>query len=150
MSGNHKYDTIVLTVNKWLIRFLMGLLTICLVLASLDLVRILYIAITKPPFLLLDITTLFSIFNLLLIVAVGYELVKSFHTIISSNIIPTVPIIQIAVIAVANKIITLDLKNTNAPMIFGLAGIMASLGLSYFFLKNRKETLSAKEEEPES
>ena len=138
MSGKHKYDIVILTVNKWLIRFLMGVLTVCLVLASLDLIRILYNTIINPPFLLIDITTLFATFNLLLIVTVGYELVKSFHTIISSDIIPTIPIIQIAVIALANKIITLDLKHTDAPVMFGLAAILASLGLSYFFLKTRK------------
>jgi uncharacterized membrane protein (DUF373 family) len=66
-----------------------------------------YKKITNPPFLLIELSTLFEIFNLLLVIAVGYELMKSFYMIVSSDKIPVVPIVEIAIIALANKVITI-------------------------------------------
>lgn len=74
-------------------------------------------------------------FNLILIIAIGYELIKSLILIISSNTVPTLPIIQIAIIAVSNKIITLDIKQTNVYILIGLALLIAALGLTYFLMK---------------
>lgn len=139
MQSNNKFDSSVLKINKWIIKALMILLTICLIFALFDLVKIIYDKITEPPFLLIDVSTLYEIFNLLLIVAVGYELIKSFSTIVSSNLIPTAPIIQISIIAIANKIITLDLKHIEPEYLYGLAALLTGLGLTFFFIKKHKD-----------
>jgi uncharacterized membrane protein (DUF373 family) len=88
---------------------------------------------------MLDVETLFEVFNLLLIIAVGYELIKSLHTIITADTIPAADITLIAIIAVANKIITLDIKNTEPSVLYGLAAIMVTLGATYFFLKRNSD-----------
>jgi uncharacterized membrane protein (DUF373 family) len=75
-----------------------------------------------------------------LIIAVGYELIKSLILIITSETIPSAPIIQIAIIAVANKIITLDIKHTEPIMVVGLGVLIAALGLTHFLLNYRKKT----------
>ena len=138
MEKNNKFDGVIIGINKVIIRFLMIILTVCLIFASLDLVKIIYQRITLPPFLLLDVATLFEIFNLLLIIAIGYELIKSFHTIVSSDTIPVIPIIQIAIIAIANKIITLDLKHIEPQILYGLASLLLGLGAAIFFSKHSK------------
>ena len=117
----------------------MIILTLCLILALGSLIQIVYHRIISPPFLLIDITLLFESFNLVLINAVGYELVKSLSIIISSDVIPTRLIIQIAIIAVANKIITLDLKNVKTEMLYGMASILIGLGAAFYFLHNPKQ-----------
>jgi uncharacterized membrane protein (DUF373 family) len=50
--------------------------------------------------------------------------------------------VQIAIIAVANKIITLDIKHTDAITLFGLAALMTGLGLVYYFhqVKGKERT----------
>ena len=139
MQEGNKIDSSIITIGKWIIRFLMAVLTICLLLATAHLVKVIYDKISEPPFLLLDVNTLFEIFNLLLIIAVGYELIKSLLTIITSDTIPAADIMLIAIIALANKMITLDVKHTDAPVLYGLAAIMVSLGSTFFFLKRRSE-----------
>ena len=138
-SQDKKFDSFILWINKCIIKILMIILTLCLILALGSLVQIVYHRIISPPFLLIDITLLFEIFNLVLIIAVGYELVKSLSIIISSDVIPTRLIIQIAIIAIANKIITLDMKNVKTEMLYGMASILIGLGAAFYFLHNPKQ-----------
>jgi len=138
-SQDKKFDSFILWINKCIIKILMIILTLCLILALGSLIQIVYHRIISPPFLLIDITLLFESFNLVLINAVGYELVKSLSIIISSDVIPTRLIIQIAIIAVANKIITLDLKNVKTEMLYGMASILVGLGAAFYFLHNPKQ-----------
>lgn len=138
LPKNDKFTNAALFVNKLIIKFLVIILTIALLLSCIRLVQIFYEAIVAPPFLVISIETLFSGFSTILIIAIGYELVKSLLLIISSENIPSLPIIQIAIIAVANKIITLDAKHTDPIILFGLAALIVSLGAAYFFHNYKK------------
>lgn len=75
-----------------------------------------------------------------MIIAVGYELIKALLLIILSNTIPTVQIIEISIIAISTKIITLDIQLTNSNIIMSLALMIAALGLAYFLLKYCKKS----------
>lgn len=141
MKNNDKFSKITFAINKNVIRVLVGLMTLSLILGSLHLIYLVYLKVMALPVLLIDVTLLFDIFNLVLIIAVGYALIKSLILIISSDTIPTVPIIQIAIIAASNKIITLDIKRTEPNMIIGLALLIAALGLTHFLLKYRRKII---------
>lgn len=136
----NKFNATILGINKWIIRLLMIILTLCLILASIYLCYVIYNRITQPPFLLIELSTLFEIFNLLLVIAVGYELMKSFYMIVTSEDIPVVPIIEIAIIALANKVITLDFKVASANTLFGMAALMIALGAAHFLTRFKSET----------
>jgi uncharacterized membrane protein (DUF373 family) len=93
MNSNDKFSRIIIGINKNIIRVLIAIMTIMLILGTLHLIYLEYKKITAPPYLLIDVSTLLEVFNLILIIAVGYELIKALLLIISSNTIPTVPII---------------------------------------------------------
>ncbi len=140
MEQKDKFSKIISTINKNVLRLVIGLMTLSLILGSLFLIYVIYLKIMEFPVFLLDVSLLFNIFNLALIIAVGYELIKSLILIITSETIPSAPIIQIAIIAVANKIITLDIKHTEPLMVVGLGLLIAALGLTHFLLNYRKKT----------
>ena len=135
MNGKDKFTNIILGINKNAIRVIIAIMTLSLILGTLNLIYMELSKIILHPYLLVDVSTLFEVFNLILIIAIGYELVRSLILIISSDTIPAIPILQIAIIAVSNKIITLDIKQTNVYTIIGLAALIASLGLAYFLMK---------------
>jgi hypothetical protein len=142
---NNKFVKPVLWVNKLLIKFVVCLLTFCLILATVHLLMVIYNKVVAPPLFVIDIESLFDGFNLVLILAIGYELIKSLIIIISSSEIPSVSIVQIAIIAIANKMITIDVKHSSPPVLLGLAAIMISLGITYFLHKvkdNKKDDMS--------
>ena len=130
MKSNDKFSSIILGTNKNVIRVLIGIMTLSLILGAANLIYLEFAKIIAHPYFLVDVTTLFEVFNLILVLAIGYELIRSLILIISSDTIPTVPIIQIAIIAVSNKIITLDIKQTNVNILIGLALLIAGLGLA--------------------
>ena len=135
MKSNDKFSNIILGINKNIIRVLIGIITLILILSTVNLVYIEFKKITSPPYLLVEVSTLFEVFNLILIIALGYELKKELLLIISTPIIPTIPIIEISIIAISTKIITLDIQQTNSNVIISLALLIAALGLTYFLLK---------------
>lgn len=135
MKSNDKFSSIILGTNKNVIRVLIGIMTLTLILGTANLIYLEFAKIIDHPYFLVDVSTLFEVFNLILIIAIGYELIRSLIIIISSDTIPTIPIIQIAIIAVANKIITLDIKQTNVNILIGLALLIAGLGLAYYLIK---------------
>ncbi|MEP6712954.1 MAG: phosphate-starvation-inducible PsiE family protein [Ferruginibacter sp.] len=148
MESNDKFSKITGVINKTVMRILIGIMTFSLILASLHLIYLVYQHIfDHAPYFLIDVSTLFDIFNLVLVIAVGYELIKSLVLIISSDTIPTIPIIQIAIIAVANKIITLDIKHTEPNIIIGLAILIGTLGLTHFLVKYAKPVKMNRETE---
>lgn len=135
MKYNDKFSEVISLVKKTILRVLIGILILALILGSIHLVYLFYEHLISPPYLLIDITTLFEIFNLILIIVIGYELIGSLLLILNSDTIPVIPIIQIAIIAVANKIITLDIKSAESGIIIGMAILLFALGMLYFLLK---------------
>ena len=143
MDNQNKYDKTLLVVSKIVMRFLMGIIVFCLIFGSIDLLLIIIKDLFMPPLLLIEITTLFTTFDLILTIAIGYELFKALHIIINSDKIPSLQIVQIAIIAIANKIITTNIKETDPLKLFGLAALMLALGVACFLImrndKNENE-----------
>jgi uncharacterized membrane protein (DUF373 family) len=140
MENSDKFSVIISTVKKTILRVLIGITTLALILGSVHLIYLVYQHLIEPPYFLIEVKTLFEIFNLILIIVIGYELIRSLLLIISSDTIPVIPITQIAIIAVANKIITLDIKNTETAVITGMAVLIFALGVAHFLLKYHKNS----------
>ena len=116
---------------------------VSMTLGSFHLISLLYQKIVSPdPYVgLLNILDLMDIFAMLLTIGVGYELFKSISILIKSDIIPAGPIVKIGAIAVANKIITLDIKNVDHYKMIALGILILCLALGYYFFnKSDNET----------
>lgn len=140
MENNDKFSKIILNLKKTISRLCIGIVTFALILGSVHFIYLVYQRLISPPFFLIEVTTLFDIFNLILIIVIGYELIKSLLLIVSSDTIPVIPIIQIAIIAVANKIITADTKNIEASKMISMAILISALALAHFLLKYQKNS----------
>ena len=86
-----------------------------------------------PHIVLVSMKDMYLIFNSILVIVVGYELLKSISYIITHNSIPVNTILKIAIIAISNKVITLDVKSETMTHMLGIAAIIASLGIVFFF-----------------
>jgi uncharacterized membrane protein (DUF373 family) len=129
-----KLDKLIKLVNNYILKYLIVILTLCLVLGALHLTYTIILDLMRPPYALLEVPELLELFSLALVIVVGYELIKSLSIIISDAHIPVTPILQIALTAVANKIITLDIKHIDVGYLYGIAALVLALGASLFFL----------------
>ena len=121
--------------SRLIILALILILILSMFLGSIDLFILFIKQIISPdphPFLI-NVKDLYLIFSQLLIIIVGYELFKSMYLILNNEKIPVKSIIKVAIIALGNKVITLDLKLAKFEELIGVAALIAALGLAYFF-----------------
>ena len=129
-------------VSRIIIMSLMFILVASMLLGTIDLFIVFYNNVTSPdPYSgVINVEDLYKIFSVLLIIVVGYELFKSMLLILGSDKIPVKSILKIASIALANKIITLNIKAVEVEEMLGLAALIIAIGASFFFYNKEVET----------
>ncbi len=134
---------VVEQIEKLIIRALIILLLLAMVLGTIELGRVTILEIFAPPFLLLDVSKIFQGFGLALIILIGLELLKVLKLFLVEDKIKPELVVEVAVIALCNKIITLDAKHTSGDVLLSIAAILVGLSIGYFVFRIRasnKET----------
>jgi len=117
----------------------MGVICFSLILATIGLTKTLIFDLYKSPVLFINVNDLLSdAFQSILVIVIGYELFKALHIVVNSKAIPDLPIVQIAIIALANKIIALDVLVDDYKIMLALAAILIALAISHYLLKAKK------------
>jgi uncharacterized membrane protein (DUF373 family) len=131
--------TILKKYEKFMIQALMVMMAIVLGLATLDLGWLIIKDITHPPYFLLDVNQLLDIFGLFMLVVIGIELLE---TIMKTYITQGQPhyevVLSVAIIAIARKVIILDLKEVDSLSLIGIASIIIALTVGYFLMKRSR------------
>ncbi len=128
---------IVEQIEKLIIRALIILLLLAMVLGTIELGRLTILEVFAPPFLLLDISKIFEGFGLVLIILIGLKLLKILKMFLAEDKIKPEIVVEVAVIALCNKIITLDTKHTSGDVLLGIAAILIGLSAGYFVFRFR-------------
>ena len=118
------------------IQALMLMMAAVVGLATIDLAWILISDIVKPPILLLSVEQLLELFGLFMLVVIGIELLE---TIMKTYLTQGQPhyevVLSVAIIAIARKVIILDLKDVDSLTLIGIASIVVALTAGYFLMK---------------
>jgi len=121
--------------EKLMIQVLMVLMAIVLGFATLDLGWLIIKDIIQAP-ILLSVEQLLEIFGLFMLVVIGIELLE---TIMKTYITQGQPhyevVLSVAIIAIARKVIILDLKEVDSLSLIGIASIIVALTTGYFLMK---------------
>jgi uncharacterized membrane protein (DUF373 family) len=122
-------------IERGVVFVLVILLLIAVVLGTIELGRVLLTKIIAAPRFLVDVNTLFESFALFLVIVVGLELLKSIKSYLVQGSINPSFVIEVAIITLGNKLITLDFKAAHPELLIGMAGILLALAATYFVLK---------------
>lgn len=125
----------MLKAGKIILRCMIVLLVISIFFASIYLIKEITQRIISSPFFSIDINLIYEIFSMVLVIAVGYELVKSFTIIVASDKLPTALIVEVAIIALCNKVITLNFKELSYVYLLSISALMLALGVTFFLVK---------------
>ena len=128
MEKLKQFERIIIYILIIIMVFVVGLSTIKLVWKIVE-------EMMNPPFLLLDIDQLFVVFGFFLMILIGLELLDSLKAYITEDQIHVEVIFTIAMIAVARKVITLDMTKLPPLTILGIASVLLSLAVGYFLIK---------------
>lgn len=126
-----------------MLQYLMCAISFCLIFAAFHATRLIIVSVITPQILDVDSKLLLAeLFSIVLFILIGYELFIALHIVVTSQTIPVLPIIRIAMIALANKIIALNLLVDDYKIILGLAAFLISLSVATFFLRIKEKRLN--------
>ncbi len=114
------------------------LLALAVVLGSVHLAWVLVDGITTPPFAFLAVDELLHFFGACLLVLIGIELVETLRAYLKERVIRAEVILLVAMIALARKIIVLDVTAVSSVSLLGIAAIIISLGVTYFLIRRAR------------
>ena len=122
-------------IEKFVIRVLILMLLLAIVLGTCELGRVMIYDIIRPPFVLLDIPTVFELFGIILVILIGMELLRSMKMFLTDDSVKPELVIEVAMIALCNKIITLDVSHLPEGIPIGIATLLLALSAAYFVLR---------------
>lgn len=133
-DGNQKFLSVLKNIE--------GIVSVILSLAML--VVIFVVLIDLVTFLFNDLlisplgrfgTNLFTIFGLFLNVLIALEILENITAYLRKHVVQVELVIATSLIAVARKIIILDLEKTEGLNLIALAATILSLSVSYWFIR---------------
>jgi uncharacterized membrane protein (DUF373 family) len=114
----------------------MIMMAFILLLATIDLGWTIIKDISRPPYLIISVDQLLELFGLFMLVIIGIELLE---TIMKTYLTQGIPhyevVLSVAIIAIARKVIILDVKETSSLSLVGIASIILALTVGYYFMK---------------
>ena len=142
-AAEQKIIKFLKSVAKIIVIMLMMTLVLTMLLGTLDLIiEVVKAALSPNPYyVLINVEDLYVIFSTILIIVVGYELFKSMNLLLHHDKIPVKSILQIAMIALANKVITLNIKTIQLDTMLGIGAIIAALGIAFFAFNKSNEKI---------
>ena len=126
-------NKIINKVETFILWSLVLMLLLAVLLGTLGLGRTLVgIIIDSPPYLLIDPKMLFQSFGLFLVCLIGLELLKLLRFHITHHYVKPELVVEVAIIALCNKVVTLDLKEMAPLSVVGLAALIFALATGYY------------------
>ena len=114
---------------------LITMMVIVVVLATIELGWVIIRDIITPPIILLEIDELLEIFGFFLLVLIGIELLETIKAYLLTNVIHVEIVLEVALIAIARKVIILDLNKYESLTLVGIAALIAAVALAYLVIK---------------
>ncbi|MBN2258887.1 MAG: phosphate-starvation-inducible PsiE family protein [Anaerolineaceae bacterium] len=129
--------------ERAIVNILIVLMMVIILLAVASLVNILITDAIRQPVSTLDSGHLLEYFGYILLALIGVELLDTIHAYLMEHVIHVEIVLEVALIAVARKIIILDIKVVAAETLLGIAALVAALAIS-FYLEKRGRRIKIK------
>jgi len=113
---------------------LAGMLVVVVVLSTVHLGVLIgeEIIWSKPRFLI-SVQSLLDVFGYFLLVLIGVELLETLRSYLQQDVIHVRVVLEVALIAMARKVIVLEPNATTGLTLFGLAALILAIGVAFHF-----------------
>lgn len=113
---------------------LMGLLSVVVVAGTADLVVLLVRDLVAPPVGVLDVSEILEILGLFLMILIAIEMIYVVRLYAVHRHLDVHAVLLVALIAVARKVIVLDLEKYDAVHMAGIAGLVLALSAALYLV----------------
>ncbi len=121
--------------ERLIVAVLIVMMVVVVFLSTVELGWIILRDIITAPLILLEIDELLDIFGFFLLVLIGVELLETIRAYFVEHIVHAEVVLEVAMIAIARKVIILDVKELSSLTLIGIATIIAALAAAYYLVK---------------
>ena len=138
-------ETFLHIFERVIVIALVVMMMLIILLATVELGRVIIVQILSSPNYLPEIAGLLDIFGFFLLILIGVELLETIKAYLQEHIVHVEIVLEVALIAVARKVVILDVKDLSPLTLFGIAALLVTLAAA-IFLQKRSRLMKAKVE----
>ena len=125
--------------ERLIVGSLIFMMIVVILLSTIELGRILVVDIITPPRYLLDINELLDIFGFFMLILIGVELLETIRAYLNEHEVHVEIVLEVALIAVARKVVIIDVKEYSPETLMAIAAIVLSLAGAYYLQKRVRD-----------
>jgi uncharacterized membrane protein (DUF373 family) len=118
--------------EKVVVFALIAMMSLIILLSTVELGWIILKDIITPPYVLPGIIELLEIFGFFLLILIGIELLETIRAYLVEHVVHVEVVLEVALIAVARKVIILDVKEYPGLTVFAIAAVILALSVAFF------------------
>lgn len=122
-------------IIRWAVRALALLMVFVIIMGVVDVGWILYERLISPPVYILTISDMLATFGAFMAVLIAIEIFINITVYLRDNVIHVKIVIATALMAIARKVIVLDLEKVSPAYLWGIASIMLAVSLAYLMMQ---------------
>lgn len=135
MPNDEKLLQVLGRLIKWSVRALAILMVFVIMMGVVDVGWTLYEKLVTPPHYILTISDMLATFGAFMAVLIAIEIFINITIYLRDNVIHVKIVIATALMAIARKVIILDLETTPAEYLWGIALIVVAMTIAYFVVQ---------------
>jgi len=112
-----------------------GMMVLVILLGTIELGYLIILDIISPPIILLEVGELLNIFGLFLLILIGVVLLETVKMYFRAHVVHVEVVFMVALIAIARKVIILDLEKYSYLALIGIALIILALSVGYYLVR---------------
>ena len=138
ISPNPKLEKAMHRFERLIVVGLIFMMMIVILLGVLDLAWLIIKDAISPPIILLEVDELLDIFGFFLLILIGVELLEILRAYLRDNVVHVEIVLVVALIAIARKVIVLDLSKYDGLTIFAIAAVILALSVGYLLIRHAR------------
>ncbi len=121
--------------ERMIVYSLIVMMILTVSLTTIELGWIIIRDVITPPIILLEIEELLEIFGFFLLVLIGVELLETIKAYLIEKVVHVEIVIEVALIAIARKVIILDLEKYDHMTLIGIAALIFAIAIAVYAIK---------------
>lgn len=130
--------------ERYIVNALIIMMIVVIFVAIIDLGWIIIQNLMRPPMFLFVIADLLEIFGFFLLVLIGIELLETIKAYLVEHVIHVEIVLEVALIAIARKVIILDIEKYDGLTILGTAALILAVAAASYAVKRRVKPIRVK------
>lgn len=127
-------------VIRWSVKFLSCLMVLVIIWGTIDVLFVMYETLLEDPKFLIGVSEMFTLFSSFMVVLIAIEIFINIRLYLGTSVLPVQLVIATALMAIARKVIVLDVEAVDAAYLAAMGLVILALGVTYWLLARKAKT----------